>query len=140
MSVTVLGLGSMGTSLADAFLKAGHPTTVWNRSAARADALVARGAVRAGSARDAVTASELVVICVTTYDDVHAVRVLSTRSRWSWHTNFIRSLRTSAPGSRCDSQRIWKPLQIPSTGRPCSAPATISVISGENREIAPQRR
>ncbi|WP_338932135.1 NAD(P)-binding domain-containing protein [Streptomyces netropsis] len=73
MSVTVLGLGSMGTALADAFLKAGHPTTVWNRSAARADAVVARGAVRAGSARDAVTASELVVICVTTYDDVHAV-------------------------------------------------------------------
>ncbi|MEV4870994.1 NAD(P)-dependent oxidoreductase [Streptomyces syringium] len=73
MSVTVLGLGSMGTALADAFLKAGHPTTVWNRSAARAEALVGRGAVRAESVRDAVTASELVVICVTTYDDVHAV-------------------------------------------------------------------
>ena len=66
--------------------------------------------------------------------------VFSMRSRWSRQTNFIFSLRTSAPGSRCDSQRIWKPLQMPSTGRPFPAPATISVISGENREIAPQRR
>ncbi|MEU2511412.1 NAD(P)-dependent oxidoreductase [Streptomyces syringium] len=72
-AVTVLGLGQMGSALAGAFLAAGHTTTVWNRSAARADALVGRGAVRAASVRDAVTASELVVICVTTYDDVHAV-------------------------------------------------------------------
>ena len=35
------------------------------------------------------------------------------------------SLRISAPGSRCDSQRTWKPLQMPSTGRPpCAASMT----------------
>ena len=28
------------------------------------------------------------------------------------------SLRISAPGSRWDSHRIWKPLQMPSTGMP----------------------
>lgn len=32
-SVTVLGLGAMGTALAGAFLRAGHRITVWNRSA-----------------------------------------------------------------------------------------------------------
>ncbi|MBT2382046.1 NAD(P)-dependent oxidoreductase [Streptomyces sp. ISL-11] len=73
MTVTVLGLGRMGSALAGAFLAAGLPTTVWNRSAARADALVERGAVRAASPREAVEASELIVVCVTTYDDVHAV-------------------------------------------------------------------
>ncbi|MEU4208968.1 NAD(P)-binding domain-containing protein [Streptomyces sp. NPDC026206] len=72
-AVTVLGLGRMGSALADAFLAAGHPTTVWNRSAAKADALAARGAVRARSPREAVAASELVVVCVTTYDAAHAV-------------------------------------------------------------------
>ena len=35
--VTVIGLGLMGQALAGAFLRAGHPTTVWNRSAAKAD-------------------------------------------------------------------------------------------------------
>ncbi|WP_425301391.1 NAD(P)-binding domain-containing protein, partial [Nocardia cyriacigeorgica] len=30
--VSILGIGLMGQALARAFLKAGHPTTVWNRS------------------------------------------------------------------------------------------------------------
>ncbi|WP_262986041.1 NAD(P)-binding domain-containing protein, partial [Streptomyces sp. CBMA123] len=47
--VAVLGLGLMGTALADAFLSAGHPTTVWNRTAARADGPAARGAHRAAT-------------------------------------------------------------------------------------------
>jgi 3-hydroxyisobutyrate dehydrogenase-like beta-hydroxyacid dehydrogenase len=72
-SVTVLGLGPMGRALADAFLTKGHPTTVWNRSAAKADDLVARGANRGSTAADAVAASPLVVVCVLDYDAVHAI-------------------------------------------------------------------
>ena len=66
--VTVIGLGAMGQALAGAFLDAGHPLTVWNRSAGRDDALVARGARRAGSAEEAVRAAGLVVVCVVDYD------------------------------------------------------------------------
>ncbi|MER7078809.1 NAD(P)-binding domain-containing protein, partial [Saccharopolyspora kobensis] len=40
-AVSVLGLGDMGTALADALLAAGHRVTVWNRTAARAEPLVA---------------------------------------------------------------------------------------------------
>ncbi len=69
--VTVIGLGLMGQALAAAFLKNGHPTTVWNRSAAKADALVSQGAVLAPSVKDAVEAGPLVVICVSDYDAVH---------------------------------------------------------------------
>lgn len=65
--VTVLGLGPMGAALASALLAAGHPTTVWNRTPAKADPLVARGATRADSLADAVTASPLVVVCVLDY-------------------------------------------------------------------------
>ncbi|MFI1173190.1 NAD(P)-dependent oxidoreductase [Streptomyces melanogenes] len=72
-SVTVLGLGNMGRALAGAFLAAGHPTTVWNRSAGRADELVARGAVLAASAEEAVRASALTVVCVVDYDVAEAV-------------------------------------------------------------------
>lgn len=68
--VTVIGLGLMGQALAGAFLKDGHPTTVWNRSAAKADRLVAAGATLAASVRDAVTAGPLVIICVTDYQAV----------------------------------------------------------------------
>ncbi|MEU3607776.1 NAD(P)-binding domain-containing protein [Streptomyces sp. NPDC035033] len=69
--VTVIGLGLMGQALAGAFLAQGHPTTVWNRSAAKADELVARGAVLADSVGSAVEASPLVVVCVSDYDAVH---------------------------------------------------------------------
>ncbi|MFD3920865.1 NAD(P)-dependent oxidoreductase [Streptomyces sp. NPDC058595] len=69
--VTVLGLGLMGQALAEAFLREGHPTTVWNRTASRAEPLVAKGAALADSVADAVAASPLVIVCVLDYDAVH---------------------------------------------------------------------
>ncbi|UUZ82297.1 NAD(P)-binding domain-containing protein [Paenibacillus sp. P26] len=71
--MTVIGLGPMGQALAGAFLKGGHRVTVWNRSAGRADALVAQGAVLAGSAAEAVQASPIIIICVLDYNAVHAI-------------------------------------------------------------------
>ncbi|WP_333930471.1 NAD(P)-binding domain-containing protein [Streptomyces sp. AHA2] len=71
--VAVLGLGLMGGALAGAFLRAGHPVTVWNRTAVKADALVARGATLAGSSAAAVAAAPLVVVCVSDYDAVAGI-------------------------------------------------------------------
>ncbi|MFF3323120.1 NAD(P)-dependent oxidoreductase [Streptomyces sp. NPDC002889] len=71
--VTVVGLGLMGQALAAAFLAKGHPTTVWNRSAGKADELVAKGATLADSVKSAVEASPLVVVCVSDYDAVHGL-------------------------------------------------------------------
>lgn len=62
--LTLLGLGSMGTALARTWLAAGHPLTVWNRTPAKADALVAEGAVVAASPAEAVAANGLVVLCL----------------------------------------------------------------------------
>jgi len=71
--VSVIGLGLMGRALAGAFLRAGHPTTVWNRTSAKADALVADGARLAPSATAAVRPGGLTIVCLT--DDA-AVREL----------------------------------------------------------------
>lgn len=71
--VTVIGLGPMGQAMVRAFLKAGHPTTVWNRTASRADAVVAEGAVRASSAAEALAAGKLVVLSLTDYDAMYAI-------------------------------------------------------------------
>ncbi|WAU83010.1 NAD(P)-binding domain-containing protein [Streptomyces sp. Qhu-G9] len=65
--VTVIGLGLMGQALAGAFLKAGHPTTVWNRTSSKADQLVADGARLAPTVGDALKAGPLTVVCVTDY-------------------------------------------------------------------------
>ncbi|MCX4818533.1 NAD(P)-binding domain-containing protein [Streptomyces sp. NBC_01142] len=68
-AVSVLGLGMMGTALAAAFLGAGHPVTVWNRSPAKTGPLIAQGALPADTAADAVAASPLVVVCLLTNDN-----------------------------------------------------------------------
>jgi 3-hydroxyisobutyrate dehydrogenase-like beta-hydroxyacid dehydrogenase len=69
--VTVIGLGLMGQALAGAFLRAGHPTTVWNRTTSKADLLVAEGARLAPTVGDALTAGSLTIICVTDYQAMH---------------------------------------------------------------------
>jgi 3-hydroxyisobutyrate dehydrogenase-like beta-hydroxyacid dehydrogenase len=68
--VSVLGLGQMGHALAAAFLRAGHPTTVWNRTAAKADDLVAQGATLAASPAET---TGLVVICVADHQAVRGI-------------------------------------------------------------------
>ena len=64
---------------------------------------------------------------------------LSTRSGTSRQMNLRPTLRSSAPGSRCASVSIWKPLQMPMTGPPFSAKRLTSAITGLKRATAPQR-
>ncbi|MFZ4267517.1 NAD(P)-dependent oxidoreductase [Streptomyces arboris] len=71
-AVTVIGLGQMGAALAATLLERGHPTTVWNRSAGKAQPLVERGARLAATPGEAVAASPLVIVCVLDYDALHA--------------------------------------------------------------------
>ncbi|MFI9505257.1 NAD(P)-dependent oxidoreductase [Nocardia sp. NPDC052566] len=72
-AVTVLGLGAMGRALAAAFLNAGHPTTVWNRTQGKDNELVAAGAQRAATVADAVRAGDLLVTCLFDHTSVHDV-------------------------------------------------------------------
>lgn len=53
MKVGFIGLGRMGVGIAANVLKAGHDVTVYNRSAAKAEPLVAQGATAAASIADA---------------------------------------------------------------------------------------
>ncbi|MDV5149807.1 NAD(P)-binding domain-containing protein [Streptomyces sp. SBC-4] len=69
--VTIIGLGLMGRALAGAFLNAGHPTTVWNRTSAKAAPLVAAGARLAPTLGDALTAGPLTIVCLTDYDAMY---------------------------------------------------------------------
>src|SRR4051812_11546539 len=59
--VAVLGLGTMGSGMAQNLLKAGHTVAVYNRTAAKAEALGAAGARVATSPADAVRDAEVIV-------------------------------------------------------------------------------
>ncbi len=62
--LTILGLGATGTAFARAWLSAGHPLTVWNRTLPRVEQLSAEGAAVARTAAEAVTPNSLVVACL----------------------------------------------------------------------------
>ena len=53
MQVGFIGLGSMGSGMAANLLKAGHALTVYNRTPAKAEALVAEGGRLAKTPREA---------------------------------------------------------------------------------------
>lgn len=65
--ITAIGLGAMGSALARTLVQAGHRVTVWNRTAARTEPLVALGAENAGSLVDAVLASPIMLVCIDNY-------------------------------------------------------------------------
>ncbi|WP_424183590.1 NAD(P)-dependent oxidoreductase [Actinokineospora sp. G85] len=71
-SVTIIGLGAIGTAVAKAFVAAGHPTTVWNRTTAKAAPLVELGAVRATTIQEAVSANSLIITVLTTFEATRA--------------------------------------------------------------------
>ncbi|MEV0584384.1 NAD(P)-binding domain-containing protein [Nonomuraea sp. NPDC050310] len=102
-SVTVLGLGLMGQALAAAFLRAGHPTTVWNRTSAKADALVAEGASLAPSVGAALKAGSLTIICLTDYE---AVRELLRPSEGELAGTMVINL-TSGDSAQARAAARW---------------------------------
>ena len=66
-SVSMLGLGYMGSALARAFLAQQHAVTVWNRTASKAQPLAEAGANVAASVAEAIAASDVTVVCVSDY-------------------------------------------------------------------------
>jgi 3-hydroxyisobutyrate dehydrogenase len=64
-NIAILGTGGMGTPIARNLLAAGFPVTVWNRTRARAEALVADGAQLAETPRDAAASAGIVLTMLT---------------------------------------------------------------------------
>ncbi len=64
-SVGLIGLGLMGRPMAANLIKAGHEVRVWNRTASRAESLVAAGAKLSKTPRELAAESEVVLTIVS---------------------------------------------------------------------------
>ncbi|MFI7704192.1 NAD(P)-dependent oxidoreductase [Nonomuraea sp. NPDC049480] len=104
MNVTVVGLGPMGQAMAGAYLSGGYEVTVWNRTPAKADELVARGARRAGSVEEALTASELVVLSLIDYAAMYAILEQSPATALTGRT--VANLTSDTP-DRARQAAAW---------------------------------
>ena len=67
-----IGLGRMGEAMVKRLLKAGHPVSVWNRTAAKAEPLIEYGATIAPS-KLALSSCDVVFTMVSTTDDLKEV-------------------------------------------------------------------
>ncbi len=63
-TIAFLGLGVMGERMARNLVKAGHTVTVYNRTASKAEALVAEGAQMATTSHEAVRNAEVIISIV----------------------------------------------------------------------------
>ena len=75
LKVAVIGIGRMGAPMAGHIVDAGHEVRVFDVSAEAVSALVARGAIAAGSPAEA--ARDAQVVCVVVFDDAQALEVIS---------------------------------------------------------------
>lgn len=66
--VGMIGLGAMGSALAQALLDSNVRVSVWNRSPEKSDALARQGAVACQNPKEVISKSELTIICLSNYD------------------------------------------------------------------------
>jgi 3-hydroxyisobutyrate dehydrogenase-like beta-hydroxyacid dehydrogenase len=92
--VSVVGLGAMGTIMAQAFLKQGKRVAIWNRSPGKAAALAAAGAHLCDSAEAALSASPVAIFVLLDNHATHEVlgmpgvaRALAKRTIVDYTTN-----------------------------------------------------
>lgn len=78
MQIGFIGTGVMGNAICQNLIKAGHALTVYNRTKAKTDNLVALGAKWADSPKDVAQASDLVFTMVGMPSDVENVYLGST--------------------------------------------------------------
>jgi 3-hydroxyisobutyrate dehydrogenase len=145
--VAFLGLGTMGLGMARRLLEAGFLVTVHNRTRAKADPLLAAGAVWAGSPREAAALAECVIVMVA--DDE------ASRALWLGHDGILAGLRpgtltmecsTLTPGWIADLRRAvlaeqGRFLDAPVTGSKPQAAAgeLVFMIGGEPADLEAAR-
>jgi len=144
MRIGFLGLGQMGAAIAANLLAAGHELAVWNRSADKARALIAAGAVPAATPREA--AAGRAVVCTMLADDAALETVLAGPDgllaglaagalHVSLSTIGVETARRLAARHAAQGQRY---LSAPVFGRPEAAAAAklFIVAAGAEQDLA----
>ncbi len=75
MKIAFIGLGNMGGGMAACIRRAGYDLTVWNRTASKADGLVAAGAKRAATPAGAAVDADVVITSLM--DDASVLDIVS---------------------------------------------------------------
>jgi len=110
--VTVIGLGAMGSAIANAFLNASYDVTVWNRSPVKMESFWHSGAEYTETAAEACAASPVVVICIDDYaatwrlfEEQELGAVLRGRTLIQFSTGTPKEARATEAGAKLHNTR-----------------------------------
>ncbi|MFD5723350.1 NAD(P)-dependent oxidoreductase [Streptomyces sp. NPDC127036] len=138
-SVSIAGLGNMGRAMARRMLSEGHSVTVWNRSPAAADELVALGAERANSVVDLFAAGPVLsalsddVAVATVFNDSVLTEAGPNAVHLGTSTISVEASRTLSERHRAAGIRY---LAVPVLGRPSVAESgQLNVIAAGDTEL-----
>jgi 3-hydroxyisobutyrate dehydrogenase-like beta-hydroxyacid dehydrogenase len=102
--VAFIGLGRMGHGMAGRYLDGGFTVAVWNRSKAKADDLVARGARWAGSPAEAADGADAIVTMVA--DDE------ASRMVWLGKDGVVATAKAGALAIECSTVSYQHALEL----------------------------
>ena len=136
-----IGTGVMGSSMCGHLIEAGFAATVYTRTAAKADALVARGATRVDSPRAVAEASDVIVTMVGTPADVRSVTLGPDGTLASAKPGSVLvDMTTSEPALAVEIHREAKARGVDSVDAPVSGgdvgarEARLSIMIGGDPE------
>ena len=137
MRVAFIGLGLMGSRMAQNLVRKGFAVTVHNRTRARAESLLAKGAAWAATPREAAAAADVVCTCLGDPASVEAMTLgsdglvagLQKGALWLEFTTLSPAL--SLGEARLAAERGARFVEAPVTGSKAGAEAgTLVVMCG----------
>jgi 3-hydroxyisobutyrate dehydrogenase-like beta-hydroxyacid dehydrogenase len=140
-SIGVIGLGLLGTALAERLIAGGYPTVVWNRSPSKADQLIAAGATWSDNP---LLECEIVVICLYTTEVVEEVLGNMKAGLRSGQiiidTTTGDPAQTSALGSRLAEQGVeYLEAPIAASSEQTRRGEALAMIAGDEQVFAKSR-
>jgi 3-hydroxyisobutyrate dehydrogenase len=141
MRIGWIGTGVMGLSMCGHLLEAGHEATIFNRTRARAEPLLEKGAAWAGSPAEVAAAAEIVFTMVGFPADVREV-VLGENGALSAVVSgsALVDMSTSEPSLAVEIYEAARTRDVQSVDAPVSGGdvgarnATLSIMAGGDRE------
>ena len=132
MKIAFIGLGNMGTGIAQCILKSGHDLIVWNRTATKTDPLVTLGARAATTAREAAAAADVVITSLM--DDKSVLDVVRPDAVHACVHNDLAGMRGRTGKSAGWRRRVGRHAASRHTS---SAPGGRTKVADRNRADAP---
>jgi len=142
MKIGFVGLGIMGSAMAENLVKSGFKVTVWNRSTIKCTLLADRGAEVADSPRAVTECSDIVIAMMANTAAVQSVRdgsdgiIAGLRPGKGYVDMSTVDVETSMESARCAHENGATFLEAPVAGsRKPAEDATLTIMAAGDREL-----